>query len=240
MKNRFEPQDRPRVSAQTSREVIEMPDTRKSHDFTRLDNPIDDASRPRWWRRQSTGSKVAMGIATAIVLAGTVWLMTVKRDPAATNGTPVAATAVATSTATMVTVFESDLRDPTRLKTTLTNAHIPAKIQLVKVPVIDGVAVTGCAGTEGDGLPQIRDVLGKEPGLQQIGDRKGIRIETAAIPRGAVLSFVYWIQPGSTTPSSMPTAVLFQGTPPTCKPMSVLPAMPSKPGPGVPSLKPVK
>jgi hypothetical protein len=140
----------------------------------------------------------------------------------------------------MVTVFESDLRDPTRLKSTLTNAHIPAKIQLVKVPIIDGVAVTGCAGPEGDRLPQIRDVLGNEPGLQQIGDRKGIRIETAAIPRGAVLSFVYWIQPGSTTPSSMPTAVLFQGTPPICKPMSTLPTMPPKAGPSVPRLRSVQ
>jgi hypothetical protein len=209
--------------------VIEMLDTGKSHDITRLNDPTEDADRPSWWRRQSTGSKVAMGIVTAIVLAGISWPMAVKLSSTGTDKTPVSATAAATSAGKNVIVFESDMRDPARLKTVLTNAHIPAKIQLVKVPVIDGAAVTGCDGPDGDRLPQIRDVLGTQAGLLQIGDRKGIRIQTAAIPRGAVLSFVFWIEPGSTTPSSLPTAALFQGTPPTCKPMSVIPTMPPMP-----------
>jgi hypothetical protein len=128
------------------------------------------------------------------------------------------------STVTL-TLRESELRDPARLRAVLAEAGVAADIEVVPAKwTRDGVWTTvyGCqADPRRVALPQGADVLG---GWHSAADgATSMTIDPTRMPPGSVVGFVFYTfaesPPGLHLPVSSPAPgwmALFQGTPPPC------------------------
>jgi hypothetical protein len=184
-------------------------------------------ARGRQLRRRRRWTKVTVGLG-CVALTGAVATAGLPRHGPTLSaaGRPVnidlAAWSVHTNAdATVtVTVRNSDLRDPDRLRAVLAQAGIPASIQVVHLVVLhqgsQTINIVGCSGPGQDGIPQIIDVLGW-PLVHHGAGNDTITIKPSAMPPGSVLSFVFWVLPDGTLGwQPQPDMSLHEGPPPPC------------------------
>jgi hypothetical protein len=170
----------------------------------------------------------AAGVLAAVAAATVVSLAVALPRTSATNGSiaevhvHLAEWSVDTNPDKTVTVAFHDVFDPQKLSEILAKAGVRAKVQLVQVPDNKyGFFSIGCYKQGPQALSAIEKVISPP---HDVDGAMVFTITPAAMPRGSVLSVVFFVIPSGTASnySYQPVLQLFDGEPDPC----VLPPTP--------------